>query len=283
MTVTLRLRNVPTIPVSLKGIVPERFRDCAQSEWSKFVVAVGNQKVPIAEWFQVEVTGQPSAEENLHDELTLIGDLSNFHEIGHGLSEGSIVVQGNVGHSLGSGMTGGHIIVRGSAGCYAGAQIKGGKIDIEGNALDWLGAAYSGSKLGMQGGQITVGGSAGHGAGYRMRRGCIVIRQNAGRRLGWDMFAGTIVVGETVAQQCGTRMKRGTIILTSPASAAKNTAQIPITFSVGSQVQPVFMQLLLRSLGNPKFFPQHQLYQIHHGDHLKGGRGEIIVAANERL
>ena len=270
MAITLRLRNPCTIPISVKGIVPRRLVDAGISNFEKLPIWFGNRQTALAEVFEIKSS---TARE---DELVWEGDLSNVSWIGHAMNGGSIHIDGDVRDHLGSQMSGGQISVDGSAREYVGAEMNGGVITIANHAGDWLGAAYPGSSVGVSGGKIVVGGHTGNGAGFRMRRGTLIVKGDCGQALGWEMRAGTIIAGGRLKTECGRRMIRGTIILNCPESAAENSKSLPATFSRGGIFQPVFLDLIKRHFDRVDL-ESGRYYQMFHGDHLCGGRGEVFI------
>src|SRR5262245_26791205 len=134
-------------------------------------------------------------------------------QIGQGMSEGEIVVDGDVGCQAGRLMTGGRLSIRGNAGPWAASGLRGGVVEISGNAGDHLGGPLAGETVGMRGGVVVVRRNAGARAGDRMRRGTILVEGTAGRWAGSRMIAGTLVVRRKVGALPGYLMRRGTLIL----------------------------------------------------------------------
>src|SRR5690606_16180240 len=90
-----------------------------------------------------------------------IGDLSRMDALGAAMSDGELVVEGNVGRYVGSRKSGGVLRVDGSAGDGAGLEMAGGLLDIAGDAGDRVGASRLGASKGMLGGEIIVRGGLG--------------------------------------------------------------------------------------------------------------------------
>jgi formylmethanofuran dehydrogenase subunit C len=95
------------------------------------------------------------------------GDLAEADRLGARLSEGEVIVEGNLGREAGLGMTGGELIVRGSAGPQAGARMRRGLVVIAGSAGSHAGA-------GMIAGTVIVFGGIGAAAGLWSKRGSLV-------------------------------------------------------------------------------------------------------------
>ena len=134
-------------------------------------------------------------------------------KIGGGLTEGKIVVDGDVGAYLGAGMKGGKIEVKGNAGVLAAASMTGGAIAINGDAGERAGGILVGETLGMKGGLLTIGGNAGPMLGERMRRGLVIVYGDAGDYAGGRMVAGTILIKHRVGRFAGYGLRRGSLIL----------------------------------------------------------------------
>ncbi len=277
MAITLRLKNTYTIPISIKGIIPARLTELNRGEFEKLPVQLGNQATAAAEIFDIDWKDTSDLT------LRLEGDLQTVSSIGCEMENGTIVVSGDAGDYLGCQMKGGQIEVEGSVGQYAAAEMSGGTIRVAGNASDWLAAALPGSKAGVSGGDVFVAGGAGYAAAFRMRRGNLIVQKNVGRMLGWEMLAGTIVVGGCTQPHVGKGMVRGTIMLISTKQSENNIQCLPATFSKGGQFRPSFMQMLGKEIdfdfGEVDWSRNH--YTMFHGDHLKGGRGEIFVPTDE--
>ena len=257
----------------MKAIVPERLSELDRAQFERLTVGIGNHPMAVADVFDVD-WGDPS-------DLTirLQGDLRTACWVGHRMTAGKMIVESDLGDFAGCQMSGGRIEVAGSVGTYAAAEMSGGSFSVSGNAADWLGAALPGSRIGVSSGDIFVGGDAGDAAGFRMRRGSLVIGGDAGQRLGWDLLAGTIIAAGKVAGGIGRGMIRGTILTISPEFAPANRDCLPATFSIGGQFQLPFLPLLKRELGLEfeKDDWANRRYAMFHGDHLKGGRGEVFA------
>ncbi len=276
MSFTLQKTGSLKVPINVQGVLPATTNRLSTIDVAKLPIRQGNRTVELGERF--EVTRTPGS-----GQLRWEGDLSSVHWIGSGMAEGEIVINGPVGRHLGSQMRGGNIRVCGDAGDFVGCEMLGGQIRIEGHAGDSVGAAYPGNRSGTNRGTIIVTGNAGHGVGFALRRGTIVIGGHVGRLAGWNMLAGTIVVGQSVGPMVGKGMVRGTLLLSSDECSQENRRQLPPTFSQAGSFHPVFIQLLARWLQGQDL---NQLwrtgqYQVFHGDHLKGARGEVLIATND--
>lgn len=284
MTVTLQFKSPTKVPVRVQGILPEKVADLSSGQIAELSVWRGNRKLPLGDLFDVSVSsdGGPDVEQD-SSATTIVwkGELTPVHWLGAEMRSGRMQVEGDVGRHLGSQMSGGQINVRGSAGDWAGCEIKGGRIDIGRNAGDWLGGAYPGTKAGSNNGIITVGGNAGSGVGFALRRGWICVAGSVERLVGWNMLAGNIVIGKKVGPMAGKGMVRGSLILPAVEHADENRQALSPSFSSGAAFQHPVMALTsnwLKHLGVDVDLPADRRFQLFHGDHLNGGRGEILIA-----
>ena len=203
---TFTLKNPPAQRVDCAALTADKLVDKSVDEIAALTLVVGNQKVRVDELF--DISGTDIAKicfENSTDKLD---------HIGHGMSTGSITVNGDAGAYLGQFMTHGEIVVNGNTGIYTACEMKGGQIKVNGNAGDFVGGARIGYKNGMTGGTVFITGNSGERTGDHMRRGMILIEGNAGNYCGSRMVSGTIAVLGQVGQHLGYAMKRGTLLLT---------------------------------------------------------------------
>ena len=271
MALRLSYKAKTSIPVEIEGLVPNWTRDKSLAEIQQFQLFHGNERLPLAEFF--DVSGDPS-----DARMELEGELAGVHWIGAGMTDGVIQVSGNAGRHVGSEMSGGEIHVEGSAGDWVGGEMHGGLIHVRGRAGHLIGAAYRGSKRGMTGGTILIGGEVGNEIGHTMRRGLLVVGGGSGDFVGINMIAGTILV----LGNCGIRpaagMRRGTVGLLGP----ERPKLLP-TFRAACRYEPLFLQLILRHVARLGFPVPDALirasYELYHGDFVAGGRGEILLPA----
>lgn len=204
-------------------------------------------RVSLGDLFQF--TGTPGGK------IRFTGKLDQVDRLGAGLSEGSVIVEGNVGREAGLGMT-------------------GGALDIEGDAGPRAGAAPPAYKRGMSGGELIVRGSAGVEAGASMRRGLLVIGRGAGARTGLGMIAGNIIVFGAAGSDTGLWSKRGSVVALGGISP-------PATYAYACTYQPVHLRLMFMrlqvhyGLRVPKRF-LNGLFRRYSGDLAELGKGEIL-------
>jgi formylmethanofuran dehydrogenase subunit C len=115
-----------------------------------------------------------------------------------------------------------------------------------------------------------------------MRRGLLCVEKTAGQLSGWEMRAGTIVILGPCQGQFGAGMRRGTIVLASARHSAEYMSQIMPTFRPAGRIDSVILNILSSSLaahGVPRIGEIAQFsFQMFSGDHLSGGRGELLIA-----
>lgn len=269
MALRLTYCGETSVPVEMEGFTPDWAAGKSLAAIERFEIFHGNQKLPLAEMFTV--TGD-AAEGRFDFE----GDLSGVHWIGAHMQSGSIHIHGPVGRHLGSQMRGGEIVVHGNAGGWLGCEMRKGTIWVHGDAGNLVGAAYRGSAKGMTGGTILIDGHAGDEVGHTMRRGLVVVGGNAGDMPGFNMIAGTVLVFGACGIRLGAGMRRGTI-----GVFGANPPPLLPSFRYGSTFQPTILRLLLRHLREHGFPVDddllHSAYDLHHGDLVSVGRGEIFI------
>src|ERR671912_1154922 len=175
MTLTLRLREQPAVPLEAEVLCPHRLAGASREESEALPVGHGNERTCLGEFFAVSGAG---------DDIRLEGDLSRVKFVGAGMTAGRLTVAGDVGMHAGAGMRGGELHVEGDAGDWAGAGMRGGRLVVRGSAGGQLGGVYAGDRAGMRGGEIVVGGDAGVQAGAGLRRGLIAIAGRVGEAAG---------------------------------------------------------------------------------------------------
>ncbi len=225
MTITLRLKKELKVPINAENISPDIFAGKSLDMIAKLQLWEGNRKRSLKDIFEIEdKTGETTKEVIIQ----LFGDLSKVRRIGAGMTDGEIMVHGEVGMHLGEEMKGGKITVEGNAGSWAGSTMRNGTIEVKGNTGDYTGGAYWGSSKGMRGGTIIIHGSAGAEVGCHMRKGLIKIYGDAEQFVGIHMRDGAIVVHGNADDRAGAYMTGGKIILCNQVSSV-----LP-TFTIGS-------------------------------------------------
>jgi formylmethanofuran dehydrogenase subunit C len=196
-----------------------------------------------------ELSGSPAGA------IRFSGDLAQIDRLGAGLTQGSVIVESDLGRETGLAMAGGTIDVAGGVGARAGA-------------------AASGYKRGMSGGELIVRGSAGPEAGASMRRGLLVVGGAAGERTGLGMIAGNVIVFGAVAAGAGLWSKRGSVV-------ALGKITPPATYVYACTYQPIHLRLMLLQLQTKYELKVSKkqltgLYRRYSGDMSELGKGEIL-------
>ena len=270
MPLRIAIQSDDRIPIDLSGVTPDSLAGGTLDDAKRTKVRRGNREVELGEF--CDVTGEPA-----DMQWRLEGDFSAVHNIGAGMTAGEIVIQGDVGRHAGARMRGGRLEILDNAGDDLGAEMHGGLIRVRGNAFDRVGAAYAGSRRGMNGGTILIDGDAGSELGYRMRRGLIAVAGSAGDYLGLRMLAGSIFVCGNCGQHPGFAMRRGTIGL----FGNRRPTLLP-TFRAGYHGPLLSLHLVEKRLHELDFNPPRLKtlagsVQLHHGDLLELGRGEVLL------
>jgi len=211
----LTLRQTPEQRLDMSPLVPHRLAGKTAAEIARIELQTTRLRVTLGDVFRLRMGDARQIRiENACDRLD---------RIGQDMTEGEIVVRGNVGIQAGRMMRGGRLTIAGDAGPWAASAMAGGTLEITGNAGDRLGGPLAGETAGMRGGVVIVRGHAGERAGDRLRRGMILVEGAAGRYAGSRMIAGTLVARGKVGPLPGYLMRRGTIVLGDGAEALSPT------------------------------------------------------------
>ena len=267
MTLHLELTQSTSIPLEVEGITPAALKELSLAEIEKLEIFHGNEKTRLADFFRV--SGRADDQQ-----LNFSGNLAGVHWIGAKMDSGRITIEGHAGRHVGSELGGGRIDVHGNVGDWVGAEMKGGTIHVRGDAGHLVGGAYRGSRSGMRGGTIVVDGDAGNEIGHTMRRGLVAIGGSAGDLIGFNMLAGTVLVAGSSGIRHGAGMRRGTLVFLGAAP------ELLPTFSYAGRQQPLAIVMLGRELEQIGYAPAPLLcgeFDLFHGDHIEGGRGELLI------
>ena len=262
----LTLRARPEQRLDLSPLLPHRLAGQTANEISKIEVQTTRTRVTVGDAFRLRMG------DARHIRIEQACD--RLDQIGCGMTEGEIVVEGDVGIQAGRTMTGGRLTISGDAGPWAASGLRGGTVEIAGHAGDHLGGPIAGETVGMRGGIVIVRGNAGERAGDRMRRGTILVEGAAGRWAGCRMIAGTLVVGRKAGALPGYLMRRGTLILGQGADALSPTF-------VDCGAHNLLALRLLAAFVNPHStrltsILRHTLRRLQ-GDMAVAGKGEIFL------
>jgi len=231
----LTLRQRPDQRLDLSPLVPHRLAGKTKRQIERIELQTTRRRVDLGEIFRLRM-GDVA-------QLRIEGAGERLDHVGQAMTDGEIIVDGDVGVQAGRSMTGGRLTVRGNAGPWAASGMKGGVLEILGDAGDRAGGPLAGEIAGMRGGLVIIHGAAGARAGDRMRRGTIIVEGDAGPYAGSRMIAGTLVVGRKAGPLPGYLMKRGTIVLGEGCSAMSPT------FVDCGQHQLLAMRLWARLIG----------------------------------
>lgn len=202
---TLTVRQAPDQRLDLSPLVPHLLAGKKAVEIEKIELQTTRSPVTVGDVFRLHM-GEAA-------QIRIEGACERLDRIGHAMTDGEILVEGDVGAQAGRLMRGGSLVVRGSAGPWAGSAMVDGRLEILRDAGDHLGGPFAGETVGMRGGAIVVRGRAGARAADRMRRGTIVVEGACGPYAGSRMIAGTLVALRRAGPLPGYLMKRGTIVL----------------------------------------------------------------------
>ncbi len=201
------------IAVEAEVIRPDVFAGKRREEIEGLPVWQGPAKLPLCEFFDVEVQGNQGNGSTEETTIIFEGDVSRVKRIGQGMKAGRIEVLGTAGMHLGAEMVGGSILVKGDAGSWAGMEMNGGLIRIQGSAGDHVGSAYRGSWRGMTGGQILIEGNARSQLGGGLVGGQIIVEGNVENFCAIRQSGGLILVKGSAIRGVGAEMSGGTVAI----------------------------------------------------------------------
>jgi formylmethanofuran dehydrogenase subunit C len=97
---------------------------------------------------------------------------------------------------------------------------------------------------------------------------------------GFNMIAGNVYVFGNAGIRPGAGMRRGTIGI-----FGDQPPELLPTFHRGGVIEPLYLRLAFRGLSDLGFAVDGELldaqFELHHGDFIEGGRGEIILRARQ--
>jgi len=201
----LVMHTNPQQRLDLSPLVPPRLAGKTVAEIGKLELQTDRERVAVGDIFRL--SGNDTTR------VRIEGATDRLDQIGHEMSGGEIVVEGDVGNQAGRLMRGGRLIIKGNTGHWAASGMRDGYVEITGAAGDRLGGPLAGETAGMRGGLVVVRGDVGERAGDRLRRGTIIVEGRAGAYAGSRLIAGTLVLRRRAGQLPGYLMRRGTIVL----------------------------------------------------------------------
>lgn len=264
----LTLKAEPGERLDLTAITPASLAGKTAAEIARIVVGTSKAPVTIGDAFAID--GTPG------DAVTISGGSAKLDFVGAALSEGTLIVEGDVGAYAAADMKGGRLDIRGHAGLGLGATMKGGVVHVTGSAGDLAGGVRPGQQYGMQGGTIVVEGDIGERAADRARRGTIIARGRFGRWAGTRMMGGTLWTTRGFGDEPGLQMRRGTLI-------APEVSKLLPTFRDGGSHDLVILRILSRDmaarLGDLAPPPPPAKVRKYSGDLAIFGKGELLLTA----
>jgi formylmethanofuran dehydrogenase subunit C len=265
---TFSLRQRPDQRLDLSALVPHRLAGKSVAEIERIDLATSRHRVDAGEVFRVRA-GSP-------EQIRLEGACDRLDLIGHGMTGGEIIVEGDIGAKAGRLMTGGRLMIHGDAGPWAASGMQGGHLEITGSVGDRLGGPLAGEVAGMRGGVVLVGGDAGERAGDRLRRGTIIIQGAAGPYAGSRMLAGTLIVRRAVGVLPGYLMRRGTIVCGASDTVLSPTfLDCGIHHLIGMRLLAAFVRPYNKQVASILDRPLRRFA----GDMAALGKGEVFCPA----
>jgi formylmethanofuran dehydrogenase subunit C len=263
---TLKLAADAGQRLDLSPLTPARLAGLSLKEIAALTIGTTREPLTVGDVFKLKGT-EPA-------KLRFVETDASCDRIGHRLTEGQILIDGDAGAYLGAFMRGGRIVLSGSAGAYAGAAMAKGSIEIGGDAGERAGGVAVGETFGMRGGRLAIGGKAGALLGERMRRGLIIVGRGAEDYAGARMIAGTILIKGAVGRWAGYGLRRGSLIL------GQEPKDLLPTFNDCGTLDFNWLRLLQRTLhadGVPVKFGARARRLM--GDMAAVGKGEMLILA----
>jgi formylmethanofuran dehydrogenase subunit C len=263
---TFKLKDKPDQRLDLSPLVPARLAKLKQKQIEALAIGTTRTKLTVGDAFKVK--GDDA------EKLRFVGTDKRCDNIGRGLADGEIVVDGNAGAYMGAAMKRGRIEVKGNAGALAGASMAGGTLAIAGSVGESAGGILVGETHGMRGGLLTIGRHAGPLLGERMRRGLVIVGGDAGDYAGGRMIAGTILFKRGVGLNAGYGLRRGSLIF------LREPENILPTFGDCGVVEFDYLGLLetwLRGTNRPVRLGSRARRLM--GDMSVLGKGEMLILA----
>ncbi|MGA9097721.1 MAG: formylmethanofuran dehydrogenase subunit C [Methanotrichaceae archaeon] len=206
--IILKTKGKIGIMIEAEAIRPDVVFEKKKEEIENLTVWQGPERMPLGDFFDVEVLGSGPLEET---SIIIQGDVSRVKRIGQGMKVGKIEIWGSAGMHVGAGMTGGNILVHEDVGSWAGMEMKGGLLRVLGNSGDHVGSAYRGSWSGMSGGKIVIQGNARSQLGGGLTGGEIAVAGNVENFVGIRQSGGLILVKGYAVRGAGAEMTGGTL------------------------------------------------------------------------
>lgn len=268
--VTLTLKREPVASVDCRTLLPEALCAMTVEEIAGLSLNEGHTAKCVSDLFEVEI----SANENL---LRIKQATSALTYLGAGMTNGRLIVDGDVGDYLGYELQNGELIVNGNAQSYAASGQTNGLIHVKGSVGDYAGGAADTKMQGLKGGTLMVSGTCGNYLGFKMRRGIIIAHEHVADHCANNIIAGTIILGGRCGSNLGLGMRRGTVIFLEKAKP-----ELPSFNLCGSFSLPI-LTVLRHHIHNTNHhvalrLSKIQTVQRYCGDLGYDGQGEVLIA-----
>lgn len=266
-TLTLTLKAAPSEVLDLAALVPAKLAGLSAYEIEKLPITAGGT---IVAGDVFSISGDAGST------IAITANSSLLDNVGAGLTEGTVIVEGSVGNAAGAKMKGGKLLINGNAGNHLGTGASGGIIAVKGSAGDYVGGIRPGDKFGMMGGIVVIEGDAGERAGERMRRGIVLVRGKFGAAAGSRMVGGTLWTESGFGANPGHLLRRGTLI------GPKADSLLPTFADCGLHdlnVLRIISKYVTETLGSLAPKPLPPKVRKFAGDLATIGKGELLLTA----
>lgn len=179
---TFTLKSNSAFKVDCRRLTPNALAELSLAQIKNLSLLNSKNSHKVSDFFEVSGENSPS--------IIFKNTGGQLCYIGHKMTSGQIIIEGDCGDFLGANMQGGTIVCQGDTGDRAGDQMRRGLILIDGSAGD-----YCGSR--MVAGTIGVHGSIGKYTGFAMKRGTIILKKPISVLTNHSNFHAT-------TQDCGT-------------------------------------------------------------------------------
>lgn len=161
-TLTFTLKKTPDFKLYCGKLTPNLLANLSADQIKNLTLSLTKNGPTVAEYF--DVAGDDA------QNITFKNSSAMLDYIGHKMTQGQIIIDGNTGDFLGAQLQNGCIICRGNASDRLGDQMRRGLILVDGNVSE-----YCASR--MIAGTIGVYGKVGQYVGFGMKRGTILTTQ----------------------------------------------------------------------------------------------------------
>jgi formylmethanofuran dehydrogenase subunit C len=250
-----------------EGLTPDRLARLPESAIAHLPVWRGRERLQVGDVFTVR---------GGHATTVIVeGGSAHVHGLGAGMTDGTLIIDGDAGHFVAAGMGGGVVEVKGSIGDDGAVGMSGGVFEVVGNCGARVGGARPGASRGMTGGEIVVRGHAGDSVGAFCRRGLLAVAGDVGQAAAHGMIAGSLFVFGRTGRHPAQFNKRGSLV-------ALGEISVPETYRYACRYRPPHVRVTLLYLArryglavDARHVGGH--YRRYCGDRLTPGKGEILV------